>query len=180
MPHRIHLSITDNQFLRHEWPLIAVLILAAVLRLQSLELIDLRYDEASAPQFALGIAQGPLLAVAPFSGSVANHPPVYFYALALPYLFTRNVMVVAVYRAMLDVAAIALLWWLCVRFFNRRVALVSTLLISVAPWAVQYSRKLSMLTLSIFLILLLFGLLEALKRRNAWGWAIAGLGLALC
>ena len=172
-------STQASHFLRREWPFIAVLILAAVLRLQSLDLIDLRYDEASAPQFALSIVQGQWLSFAPFSGSVANHPPVYLYVLALPYLFTRNLMVVAAYRALLDVAAIALLWWLCVRFFNRRVALVSTLFFAVAPWAIQYARKLWLAPLALFSVLLLFGLLEVLKKRNAWGWAIVGWGIAL-
>jgi 4-amino-4-deoxy-L-arabinose transferase-like glycosyltransferase len=172
-------STQASHFLRREWPFIAVLILAAVLRLQSLDLIDLRYDEASAPQFALSIVQGQWLSFAPFSGSVANHPPVYLYVLALPYLFTRNLMAVAAYRALLDVAAIALLWWLCVRFFNRRVALVSTLFFAVAPWAIQYARKLWLAPLALFSVLLLFGLLEVLKKRNAWGWAIVGWGIAL-
>ena len=179
MPHRMNHSTQASHFLRREWPFIVVLILAAVLRLQSLDLIDLRYDEASAPQFALSIVQGQWLSFAPFSGSVANHPPVYLYVLALPYLFTRNLMAVATYRALLDVAAIALLWWLCVRFFNRRVALVATLFFAVAPWAIQYARKLWLAPLALFSVLLLFGLLEVLKKRNAWGWAVVGWGIAL-
>jgi hypothetical protein len=34
--------------------------------------------------------------------------------------------------------------------------------------------------LALFSVVLLFGLLEVLKRRNAWGWAIVGWGIALC
>jgi 4-amino-4-deoxy-L-arabinose transferase-like glycosyltransferase len=172
--------VSSSHFLRREWLFIAVLALAAVLRLQSLDLIDLRYDEASAPQFALSIVQGQWLSFAPFSGSVANHPPVYLYVLALPYLFTRNLLAVAAYRVLLDVAAIALLWWLGVRFYNRRVALISTLLFAVAPWAIQFARKLWLAPLALFSVILLFGLLEVLKRRNAWGWAVVGWGIALC
>jgi 4-amino-4-deoxy-L-arabinose transferase-like glycosyltransferase len=180
MPHRMNQTSTVKPFLRREWAFIAVLLLAAFLRLQSLDLIDLRYDEASAPQFALSITQGQWLSFAPFSGSVANHPPVYLYVLALPYLFTRDLLAVAAYRALLDVAAVALLWWLCVRFFNRRVALLSSLFFAVAPWAIQYARKLWLAPLALFSVVLLFGLLEVLKRRNAWGWAIVGWGIALC
>jgi 4-amino-4-deoxy-L-arabinose transferase-like glycosyltransferase len=156
-----------------------VILLAAFMRLNRLDLIDVRFDEASAPQLALSIARGNLLPVAPFSGSVANHPPLFLYALALPYLFTRDFMAIAAWRALLDVFAVALLWWICRRFFSVRVALIACLLFAVAPWAVQFARKLGILSLPLFQGVLLFGLLEAIQRKNPWGWALAGLGLAL-
>ncbi|MCS6846652.1 MAG: glycosyltransferase family 39 protein [Anaerolineae bacterium] len=165
---------------RAEWlAFILVMALAAFLRLYRLDLIDVRFDEASAPQLALSIVRGNWLPVAPFSGSVANHPPVYLYLLALPYLFTRDFMAIAAYRALLDVAAIALCWWLCRRFFGVRVALVACLLFAVAPWAVHFARRTWLAPMPLFSTLLLFGLLEAIRRRNPWGWAIAGWGLAL-
>ncbi|MFN4293646.1 MAG: glycosyltransferase family 39 protein [Thermoflexales bacterium] len=156
-----------------------VMALAAFLRLYRLDLIDVRFDEASAPQLALSIAQGNWLPVAPFSGSVANHPPVYLYLLALPYLFTRDFMVIAAYRALLDAAAIALCWWVIRRFFGARVAFFACLLFAVAPWAVQFARRTWLAPMPLFSTLLLFGLLEAVQKRNPWGWAIAGWGLAL-
>lgn len=165
---------------RAEWlAFILVMALAAFLRLYRLDLIDVRFDEASAPQLALSIARGNWLPIAPFSGSVANHPPVYLYLLALPYLFTRDFMAVAAYRALLDVAAIALCWWLCRRFFGARVAFVACVLFAVAPWAVQFARRTWLAPMPLFSTLLLFGLLEAIWRRNPWGWAVAGWGLAL-
>ncbi len=153
--------------------------LATFLRLHRLDLIDVRFDEASAPQLALSIAQGNWLPVAPFSGSVANHPPVYLYLLALPYLFTRDFMVIAAYRALLDVAAIALCWWVIRRFFGARAGFFACLLFAVAPWAVQFARRTWLAPMPLFSTLLLFGLLEAVQKRNPWGWAIAGWGLAL-
>ncbi|MCL5997096.1 MAG: glycosyltransferase family 39 protein [Chloroflexi bacterium] len=166
--------------LQRWWPLAVIVLLAASLRLYALDLIDVRFDEASAPQFALSIAQGQWLKVAPFSGSVANHPPVYLYTLALPYLFTRDFLAIAVYRSLLDVLAVGLCWVLCERYFNRRVATLAALLFAVAPWAVYFSRNLGIIQPPLFSVILLFGLLEALQRRNPWGWALAGLGLALC
>ena len=158
---------------------VLILALATVLRLYRLDLIDVRFDEASALQLALGIAHGHLLPVAPFSGSVANHPPVYLYLMALPYLFTRDFLTVATYRALLDVAAIALSWWLCRRFFGLRVAVIACALFALGPWAIQFARKTWLAPLPLFSVVTLFGLLEALERRNPWGWAVAGLGLAL-
>lgn len=159
--------------------LLLVLLLAAFMRLYRLDLIDVRFDEASAPQLAFSIARGNLLPVAPFSGSVANHPPAYLYLLAIPYLFTRDFMAIAAWRALLDVLSIALTWWLCRRFFNLRVALIACLLFAVAPWAVQFARKTWLAPLPLFQVVLLFGLLEAVQRKNARGWSIAGVGLAL-
>ncbi|BCX04047.1 MAG: hypothetical protein KatS3mg053_1985 [Candidatus Roseilinea sp.] len=165
---------------RAEWfAFILVMGLAAFLRLHRLDLIDVRFDEASAPQLALSITRGNWLPVAPFSGSVANHPPVYLYLLALPYMFTRDFMVIAAYRALLDLVAIGLCWWLCRRLFSPRVAFVACLLFAVAPWAVQFARRTWLAPMPMFSTLLLFGLLEAIRRRNPWGWAIAGWGLAL-
>jgi hypothetical protein len=97
----------------------------------------------------------------------------------LPYLFTRDFMLIAAWRALLDVLAIALLWWLCRRFFSVRVALVACLLFAVAPWAIQFARKTWLAPLPLFQVILLFGLLEAVQRKNAWGWVVAGIGLAL-
>lgn len=166
--------------LRGWLPLAAILALAAGLRLFGLDLIDLRYDEAVAPVFAMNIAAGQWLPVAPFSGSVANHPPLYLYVLAAPYVFTSDVLLIAGYRAMLDVAAVAGCWALAARYFNRRTAHIAGLLFAVAPWAVQFARKLWVAPLPIFTLVVLFGLLEVAQRRNARGWAVAGLGLALC
>jgi len=173
---------------RSEWIALALMVaLAAALRLHRLDLIDVRFDEASAPQLAMSIARGDWLPVAPFSGSVANHPPAYLYLLALPYLFTRDFMAIAAYRALLDVVAIAVCWWLCRRFFEAahfahalpRTALVACLLFAVAPWAIQFARRTWLAPVPLFQVVLLFGLLEAVLRRNPWGWAVAGWGLAL-
>jgi hypothetical protein len=122
---------------------------------------------------------GNWLAVAPFSGSVANHPPVFLYVLAIPYLFTRDLLVVAAFRALLDVGAIVLLWFLCERHFGRIVSILACLFFAVSPWAIQLSRKLSIEEISLFTAILLFGLLELLCRKNPWGWVISGWGLAL-
>ncbi len=159
--------------------LAGILLLAAALRLFRLDLIDVRFDEASGLQNALTIAGGTLLKVASFSGSLAVHPPVYAYTMALPYLFTRDFVIVAAFRVLLDVLAIAGLWLLCSRTLNSRVALLSVLMFAVAPWAVQFARKTWLAPLPIYQVLLMWGLLEVAQLRRARGWAITGLGLSL-
>ncbi len=161
-------------------PLLLILALAAVLRLYRLDEIDVRFDEASAPQLALSILNGNFLRVAPFSGSVANHPPLYLYLLAVPYLFTRSFLAVAAFRILLDVAAVGLTWLLGARFFNARVALVAALLFAVAPWAIQLTRKLGIVTPPLFTLVWFWGACLLLVRKDARGWLWLGLGLALC
>jgi 4-amino-4-deoxy-L-arabinose transferase-like glycosyltransferase len=160
-------------------PWLIVLVLGAGLRLFELDLLDVRFDEASGLQNARLVAQGIWLRVAPFSGSVAAHPPVYAYTLALPYILTRDFLWVAAFRVMLDVAAVAMTGWIGRRYFDARVGLLAALLFAVGPWVIQFARKTWLAPLPLFHALLLFGLLEALRRREPRGWAIAGLGLAL-
>jgi hypothetical protein len=157
-----------------------LLALAAALRLYQLDGIDVRFDEASAPQQALAIARGQLQAVAYHSGSVVNHPPLYLYLLALPYLFTRDFLAIAAYRQLLDVAAVALTWLLARRFFNPRVAFVAALLFAIAPWAIQLSRKLGIVTPPLFTVIWLWGVCMLLLKRDSRGFALTGFGLALC
>ncbi len=156
-----------------------LLVLGAVLRLYALDLIDLRFDEASGARFGLRVANGEWFAALPNTGSVANHPPVYAYVMAVPYLVTREFVAVAAYRALIDVLALALCGWVCARHFGWRVAILATLFYAVAPWAVLFSRNLGVLPPQVFLVLFLWGVLEVARRRNAWGWVIAGCGVTL-
>ena len=139
----------------------------------------MRYDEASALQSALAIAQGQWLWVAPFSGSVANHPPVYLYVMALPYLLTRSFMWVAAYRVLLDVLAIGLCYVMCVRYFNRPVAILAALFYAISPWAIQQARKTWLAPLPVWEVLLLWGLLEVAQHRKPRGWILTGIAFAL-
>jgi 4-amino-4-deoxy-L-arabinose transferase-like glycosyltransferase len=158
---------------------VVLLCLAAILRLYQLDLLDVRYDEAIAPVFAYAVAHGQHFATVPFSGSVANHPPVWLYVLALPYLFTNNFYFVVGYRIMLDVLAVALSGWLGARFFNRRVGWLTMLFFATVPWAVYFSRKLWTAPLALFSTLALLGLLVAAQQRTWRAWLLAGCGMAL-
>ncbi|MGQ9904223.1 MAG: ArnT family glycosyltransferase [Anaerolineae bacterium] len=156
-----------------------VVVLGAALRLYALDLTDLRYDEASAMRFGWRVARGEWFVALPNTGSVANHPPVYAYLMAIPYLFTRDFMAAATYRVLIEAVGLIICGWLCARYFNRRTAIWAGLCFAVAPWAVLFARKLYVQPLPIFSTVLLFGLLEITRRRSPWGWAIAGWGLAL-
>ncbi|MCX6020018.1 MAG: glycosyltransferase family 39 protein [Chloroflexi bacterium] len=156
-----------------------ILLLAVFLRVYRLDMLDLRYDEASGLQNARNVANGMLLLTAPFSGSVVEHPPVYAYTMAIPYLFTADFLSVVVFRILLDVAAVGALWVLCMRTLGLRAATIAALCFAVAPWAVQFARKTWLAPLPIYQVLLLWGLVELVYLKRARGWAITGWGLAL-
>ena len=156
----------------------ALLILAAALRFYRLDLIDFRFDQAYALQYAQDIARGYLWGVQPH-GSVGGHPAAYLYVMALPYLFTKNFIVIAAYRIGLDVVAVALCGLIGFRYFNRRVGLLAALLFAVAPWAIQFARNFWPVPQPLFSCIALIGLIEIVQRKNPWGWALAGIGVAL-
>jgi 4-amino-4-deoxy-L-arabinose transferase-like glycosyltransferase len=156
-----------------------ILVVSTGLRLWQPGLADVRFDEASGLQNALTVARGTFLAVATFSGSVAVHPPVYAYTMALPYVFTQHFEIVFAFRVLLDVAAIALTGWLTARHLGVRSALIAMLLFAVAPWAVQFARKTWLAPLPLYHAVLLLGLLEISGDQRRRGWWIAGVGFAL-
>lgn len=158
--------------------LAAIVLLAAGLRLNRLDLIDFRFDQAYPLQYAMDIVRGHMWGVQPH-GSVAGHPAAYLYVMALPYLVMHNFMAVVVYRVMFDVMAVALCGLIGVRYFNRRVGFIASLLFAVGPWAIQFARNLWPVPQPLFTAILLIGLLEIVDRRNPWGWALSGFGLAL-
>lgn len=157
----------------------AIVVLAAALRLYALDFADVRFDEASALQQALSIAQGRLQLLAHFSGSLLNHGPAYLYLMALPYLATRDFLAVLAWRALLDVLAIALCMAVCRRHFSARMALATGLLFATAPWAIQFSRNTGIVVIPLLGTLVVLGLLEAINKRHDWGWALAFAGASL-
>lgn len=171
-------TLTTNQ-----WAGIAVLsisiLLACALRYYRLDLIDFRFDQAYALQYALDITQGRLWAVQPH-GSTAVHPPVYLYVMALPYFITRDFIAIISFRVFLDVLSVGLCWVIGTRYFNWRVGSIAAFLYACAPWAVQFARNTWPVPQPLFTAITLIGLMEILVRRNPWGWTISGIGLALC
>ncbi len=166
--------------LRQRLALFGILLLATLLRIEQPDLLALGGDESTALNQAYDVAHGDLLTIAPFSGSILPHPPAFLYTLAPAFLVGDDLRIAAVYKGLLGVAAVALTWWLARRYFGSGPALWAALLFAVAPWVVLTARKVSIEPLPLYTLVLMAGVLEVRVRRSAWGWAIAGLGLALC
>jgi hypothetical protein len=153
--------------------------LAALPRLASLSLIDYRYDEAVAVHFAFDIADGRWLVLAPHSGSIATHPALSLYLMALPAVFARDVFWVAGFRAALDVLAIGLLARAVYLSSGRLAAFVAALAYAVGPWAIYFARRTVISPLGLFAALALLGAVMLVRQGRRVGWSIATLGVAL-
>jgi len=164
---------------RYRWVMPALLVLlGAALRMQRLDLIDFRFDQAYPLWYAQDIAAGRLWGMQPH-GSVGAHPAAYLYMMALPYLFTKNFFAIVVYRVFFDVATIAAVYAIGRRYLSMRTGVVAALLYAVAPWAIQFARNLWPVCQPIDSALLMFGLLEIAVKKNPRGWLLTGLGASL-
>jgi hypothetical protein len=173
------LSARFSRFRAGPWPFILVMALAAAPRLAALPLIDYRYDEAVAVHFAFDIADGRWLVLAPHSGSIATHPALSLYLMALPALVARDVFWVAGFRAALDVAAIGLLAKAVSLASGRLAAFVAALAYAVGPWAIYFARRTVVSPIGLYAAIALLGAVLLVRQGRRSGWLIAVLGVAL-
>ncbi len=122
--------------------LVAIMLLAAYLRLGNLELTEFKLDEAHVcSRAAEFLASGlpPLVGIGSSVG--AANPPLFTYLMAIPVSLSRNPAVIAGFMALLNLGAVLGCYLLARKHFGEKVGLIATLLFAVSPWAVFYSRK---------------------------------------
>ncbi len=160
---------------RWEWAsVIAILFLAAILRLGLPGVVEFKRDEATLSRLALDLAQGehfPWLGI----GSSVGFPnsPINVYIFALPYLISDNPLITTLFVGFLNIVAVALLWKMARRYFGPQAALVSGILYAVSPWAALYSRKIwAQDILPPFVIATVFSALLGFVERKRWAQLI--------
>jgi len=122
--------------------LLPILLVAALLRLLNLDYMEFKGDEAGNLFMASQLASGASFPLVGIPSSIQTYnPPLFTYLMALPLFFSRNPVVAAGFIALLNCAAVALLYAFCRRFFSRRAAVIAAGFFAVNPWAVLYSRK---------------------------------------
>ncbi|MBL8163940.1 MAG: glycosyltransferase family 39 protein, partial [Anaerolineae bacterium] len=122
--------------------LLAVLLLAAALRLGEPGVLEFLHDEAMLSLMAQDMAAGgsiPLTGI-PSSVGIPN-PPTSVYVMALPYALSHSPQFATLFVAALNVIGVGLLWGIARRWFGAGVALAAGLIYAVNPWALLYSRK---------------------------------------
>ena len=130
---------------RLPWGLIAILVLAAVLRLSRLELVPMTNEMAGS-----GLTANMVVASSPGTGwplagaltEGVRGSSLFIYLVSLPNQLIWHPLTGVVLVALLNVWAVFLAYRLADRLFGHRAALAAGLLLACSPWAVVYSRQL--------------------------------------
>jgi hypothetical protein len=153
---------------------VAIVAIAAWLRLWRLDLVEFKNDEANWLRLAEDLVR---LGRVPLSGEVSSigirNPPDFIYFLAPIVAVTRDPLVASGAIALTNVASVAgtmLLGW---RSFSPLVGIIAGLVYATNPWAVFYARKVWNQDIIAPLAVLLFIALERAVIANQIAWAVA-------
>ncbi|NOS67678.1 MAG: hypothetical protein HOO67_04925 [Candidatus Peribacteraceae bacterium] len=143
---------------------------AISLRFVHLPLMEFKGDEFDVLIRAWRNAHGVEFATTSIPSSVGLvNPPFFVWLLSIPAFFTSDPVLVTAFVAAVNAAGLLLLYAFLKRAFSANTALWTTALLSTAPWAIIYSRKLWPQDVMIFfLVLLYFALFLMMKRYRPW------------
>jgi hypothetical protein len=119
-----------------------VVLIAAYLRLASLNLAEFKSDEAGTSIVLKALVQqAKIPLVGPPLTTGGNAGPICYYILVIPFLISTNPLVASTFVAGLNIVGVAFTFKFAREFFNERIALIATALEAVSPFAVLFSRK---------------------------------------
>ncbi len=119
-----------------------IVFISGIFRVTSPSLIEFKSDEAinlflaSRPVFGHLIAPGGTVS----SVGVLN-PPLFNYFLLPLVIISKDPKVISMLIGLINSIAIGLLFLILKRYYGLKIALVSSLLLSLSPWSILYSRK---------------------------------------
>ena len=160
---------------------VLAIFLAAYLRLAHLERSHSGGDQAVLVSIALRwVVHGQFPLASNKSSVGLMNPPLLEYLLAIPLLFQRNMLAVAQFVALVNLASVVATFLVVRALFGPRLALLATLLYAVNPWSVYYSRLIwNPTVIPLFSALLLGSLPMAIvSRRKALHLALTFVWLA--
>jgi len=160
---------------RIDWALIALLLLAALLRFPDLGARSLWFDEALSGLIAR-------LSVTQVLTNVASssHPPGYYFLLCLLRPLGRSEFALRFPSAWCSLAAVAAVARLGGELFDRRVARGAALGMAVAPFQVYYAQEARMYSLAALLsTCVLWAFWHAVRERRWWVWGLYAVLVAL-
>ena len=149
-----------------------LLIAAAVLRMGWPGLTEFKADEARLLALALDMAEGQF-ALRGISSSVGfpNFPAsVWIYS--IPLFVWPHPYAATIFTGLLNTAAIAASYWFVRRYWGISAALAATLMLTVSPWAIIFSRKIwAQNLLPLFIVGWAIGAaLAFVERRQKYIW----------
>jgi mannosyltransferase len=165
-----------NTWLARWWPLVAVTVLAAALRLSTLNLQSFWFDEAFTPVHVL---RPSLWATLRGIGRTENTPPLwYILAWADSRVLGTGEIALRLPSALAGIATVPVAWAIGRELSGRRVAILCAALVAVNPlfiWFSQEARSYELFVLTAALAMLCF--LRALReptRGRLWAFALTG------
>jgi hypothetical protein len=127
-----------------------ILLFASALRFTGLLRRDFWYDEAFT---GIAVKENFHDMVVMIINDV--HPPLYYIALKIfSAFFNYNVFGIRFFSAIFGVACVWAVYLVAKELFDRKVALWSAFVVSVSPFAIQYSQEARMYSMLVFLILI--------------------------
>lgn len=169
--------------IHNTYPLILILVASSVFRLLFLDLMEFKTDQSymvykmaqfwESPEFYL---------VASKNSAGAHNFPLIYYVFSLLTAPSRNPLVLAFIIAAINVLSIVFFYLFVRKYYGNFVAVASSLLLSLSPWAILYSRQIWTLDLVVPLTVPFYYFLHKLildkDKRAVWGVALFGLLLA--
>ncbi|HEY3015462.1 MAG TPA: glycosyltransferase family 39 protein [Nocardioides sp.] len=165
---------------RRSWPLTAILVAAALLRLVKIGAVGFNSDEAVYAGQAAALGGNP--AYTDFFPVFRAHPMLVQTLLSVPFRHGEHDVSGRVLIALMGVATVALTYAIGRDLYGRRVGLLAAAVLAVMPYHVIVSRQLLLdVPMVLFTSVSLYCLVRfAATGRLAWALASgAGLGLAM-
>jgi uncharacterized membrane protein len=156
--------------------LMIILSLAAVLRFSGLLKRDFWYDEAFT---GIAVKENFHDMIVMIINDV--HPPLYYLSLKMfAGFFNYNVFGIRLFSAIFGILCVWAVYLLAKELFNRSVALWSSFVVTVSPFAIQYSQEARMYSMLVFLILMAtYFFLKGLRLHKIQYFALWGLSMGL-
>jgi 4-amino-4-deoxy-L-arabinose transferase-like glycosyltransferase len=151
---------------RVDWTLVALLLLAALLRFFGLGMRSLWFDEALSGLIGR-LSKVQVLA----NAASSSHPPAYYYMLHMWQPLGASEFALRVPSAWCSLAAVAVVARLGGELFDRRVARVAALGMAIAPFQIYYAQEARMYGLAVLISAgVLWAFWRALRESGWWGW----------
>jgi len=164
-------------------PILSILLIAAFLRLYRIaDYMTFLGDEGRDVLVVYNILHGHLTLLGP-NASVGNFflGPLYYYFMApFLYLFNYNPVGPAVMVALFSVATVALIYKVGNEFLGRKTALIASLLYSISPLVISYSRSSwNPNLMPFFSLLTLYALYIAVEKNKIHLFLLVGFLLGI-
>ena len=154
---------------KHLLAFLALLLLAAVLRLFELEERSLWLDEFT----SLEVASHSLSTI--LGGSVFdNHTPPFYYLILHGWfeVFSNTPFFLRLFSLVLDLANLLLVVYIFSRHFDRKIGFYTGLLYALSPYAVYYGQEGRMYTLAVLFVLICYLLVLRIRDAEYGIWTL--------